>query len=84
MMTEDQVRALLARYTIELADARTETARTQARAAIDALGHVLAETPSSVTVKFSDTPPFTWPSDVPDPTRTSLTDGRFDRDTDEE
>ncbi len=28
--------------------------------------------------------PFTWPSDVSDPTRTSLTDVRFDRDTDEE
>ena len=84
MMTEDQVRALLARYTTELADARTETARTQALAAIDALEQLLAAKPSSVTVKFSDGPPFTWPSDVPDPTRTSLTDGRFDRDTDEE
>ena len=84
MMTEDQVRALLARYTTELADPRTETARTQALAAIDALEQLLAATPSSVTVKFSDGPPFTWPSDVPDPTRTSLTDGRFDRDTDEE
>lgn len=28
--------------------------------------------------------PFTWPPDVSDPTRTSLTDGRFDTDTDEE
>ena len=34
--------------------------------------------------KSDDPAPFTWPSDVPNPMRTSLTDGRFDRDTDEE